>query len=113
MKPTEKAIESASPLPGRAVSRCADAAGATSSAKISSVPTICTVSATASATISRKSVESKRTGTPAASATSGSTEAKNSGRAITASASSPITAVTAVTTTSRSVMPRIVPNRKA
>ena len=74
----------ATPATGREVSCIAAAAGATSSAKISSVPTIRTVIATDSARIRRKAIESAATGTPRASATSGSTDANTSGRPISA-----------------------------
>ena len=59
------------------------AAGVTTSANSSSVPTTCTAIVMARASSTMNATPSRRTGTPFASATCGSTDAKSSGRATT------------------------------
>ena len=69
-----------SPVPGRAVSMIAVAAGVTTRANSSRVPTAWTAIVTARPSSAMKITDSTRTGTPLASATSALTDANSSGR---------------------------------
>ena len=94
---TAIATDNSTPRAGRAVSRDAAAAGATSRANTSRLPVTWLAPAAATPSSTRNAVESRRTGKPRARATSGSTVAKSSGRAMAASTArqgSPTTAST-------------------
>ena len=79
--PTDRARLSA----GRAVRRCAVAAGMTSRANTSRAPVIWVVAAAARPSSTRKAPPSSRTGTPWTAATAGSIEANSRGRPTSAS----------------------------
>jgi hypothetical protein len=83
--PSASATEISATRTGRAVIRSAVAAGVTTSANSSSVPTTWTAIVIVRARRTTNARPSARTGTPRASATAGSTEANTSGRARTAS----------------------------
>ncbi len=74
------AMLSRSASPGRAVSRCAAAAGVITSVRTSRTPTTWIASAVVSASRRKIATDSARSGTPRAAAISGSTLEKNSGR---------------------------------
>lgn len=74
------AVEATMAMTGRGVSRIAVAAGVTTSANNSSVPTACTAMVTVSPSSAMKIMDSARTGTPLASATRALTEVNSSGR---------------------------------
>src|SRR5258707_15614274 len=73
-------VDTAIASPGRAVSMIAVAAGVTTSANSSRVPTDCTAMVTARPSSAMKTTESRPTGTHLAPASSRLTDANNSGR---------------------------------
>ena len=77
---TASTVDTTIAAAGRAVSMMAVAAGVTTSANSSRVPTACTAIVTARPSSAMKTTESTRTGTPLASATVGLTDANSSGR---------------------------------